>query len=198
VTVLIQHARTGIFSISGPGVTIQDMSLDTCTYNTMLPPAAQEAYPDPGVLYSTGNSTTVANVVGCAGNAYTMRFAGPNPCYNDVTFGTVVANVEVSNVGVGGYAALDVACQRGVSLRNIGIHGNRLSLYRDSATTLTGERYTPGPYNQRCDPAWYVTGPASNIAIDGVTSYGGAGHIAGVSSNVTVSNQVVLSSGCHP
>ncbi len=92
----------------------------------------------------------------------------------------------------------NVSCQRDASLREITIHGNYLGLYQDYASTLIGENYSPGGHERRCDPAWYLTGPTGNISIDGVTSYGGPGLIAGPATDVTVSNQVVVGSGCGP
>jgi hypothetical protein len=41
-----------------------------------------------------------------------------------------------------------------------------------------------------------VTGPARDISIDAVTSYGGAGRILGIVSDLTLSNQVVIGAGC--
>jgi hypothetical protein len=84
------------------------------------------------------------------------------------------------------------ATQDGADVPDITIHGGILSLYQDANTVLTGETY----YGvARCQPAWYVTGPAHDVSIDNVTTYAGSGRIRGDTTAIHVSHQT---SGAKP
>jgi hypothetical protein len=98
--------------------------------------------------------------------------------------------VTMINHGIGGFAAVDIDCQNGARLSNINIHGGILALFNDANTVLNTEVY----YGiNRCQPAWFVTGPANNILIENVVTYAGAGVIHGSghggATGITVINQ---------
>lgn len=190
-TILIQHARSNIFEIIAPGVTVENMTLDTAMYNT-TPPVLKN--PDPGVLFSNSSHTTIRNVTARAGTGFGMRITGPNPCQTDQTTGTVVQNVNVTDGGIGGFASVDVDCTNGAVLSDITIHGGILALFFDQNITLTGENYTGDNPNFRCQPAWFVTG-GSNFLISNIASNAGPGRVTQNATNVSVTNQTAAA-GC--
>ncbi len=173
-TTLVQHARKSILRITASGVTVENLNLDTATYNAG-PPQLKD--PDPLALISNADRTTVSNLKVETGSGFGIRFVGPQPCSSDQRTGDVVANVDATTTGRGGFASVDVDCQNGATLRNIAIHGGILALYQDQNVTLSGETFTPGPYAVACAEPWFVTGPSQNISIDDVVSAGGPGKI---------------------
>jgi|HubBroStandDraft_6_1064221.scaffolds.fasta_scaffold152801_1 hypothetical protein len=187
-TFIVQHASSNIFQITSPGNTVEDMNLDTYTYNPGVVPIPKS--PVPAVLFSNANNTTVLNVTAETGSGFGLRLTGPKPCYTFGISGTVVTNLIVVNHGTGGFAALDIDCQNGARLTNINIHGGILALFNDTNTVLLNETYFGV---NRCQPAWFVTGPASNILIQNVVTYAGAGVIKssrhGAATGITVVNQ---------
>ena len=196
-TFVVQHAYRDIFEISGDDVTVQNVNLDTATYNASAP---NPLNPNPPVLYSTANNTTVSNVAGEAGSGFGMRITGPNPCYAHLTGGAAVSNVTMTTTGTGGYAGVDVDCQSHASLSNITIHGGYLAIYRDSNVTLTTEQFTPGPNAEKCAPPWFVTSdsiiPSAGIGISHVTSAGGEGVVHGTVLGLVVTAQTLLNRSC--
>jgi hypothetical protein len=188
-TFLVQHAATNIFQITAPGVTIQDINLNTATYNPG--PAIRKA-PKPSVLFSNQSHTTIRNVTAEAGTGFGMRITGPSPCSSYQTTDTVVQNVNVTNAGRGGFTALDIDCTNGAQLSNITVHGDYIAFFQDENVTLNGETYTPDA--KTCQAPWYITGPAANITIDHVTG-GGHGIITGTATGINATNQTVAS-GC--
>ena len=108
-TFLVQHARKNIFQITAPGVTVEDVNLDTRTFNPGVPPIPKN--PVPGVLFSNSSDTSVIDVTGEAGTGFGMRVTGPNPCYHvpDDT-GRCISGVDMSTNGTGGFASVDVDC----------------------------------------------------------------------------------------
>jgi hypothetical protein len=188
-TFLVQHGAKNIIQINVPGVTVENLNLDTGTYN---PGPGAKDHPKPAVLFSARNNTTVRNVTALAGSGFGMRISGSQPCSNHSTTGTVVDHLNITNTGTGGFAALDIDCTNGAQLSNITIHGNYIALYQDENVTLTNETYSPQA--KPCQVPWYISGPANNITIDQVAG-GGHGIVKGTTSNITVTNQTV-SSGC--
>lgn len=196
-TSLVQHAHIDIFGISGDNVTVENLHLDTATYNTTAPVSKN---PNPPVLYSNGNNTTVRNVVAEAGSGFGLRITGPNPCYEHDRGGAVVSNVTMSNSGTGGFASIDIDCQSHAAISNITVHGGIVALYRDSNVSLEGEHYTPGPTGKACQPPWFITsdanGPSQNITIADVTSSGGRGVVRGSVPNLVIRNQTITNAAC--
>jgi Pectate lyase superfamily protein len=191
-TFIVQHGASNIFQITSPGNTVEDMNLDTATYNPGIVPIPKS--PVPAVLFSNANNTTVLNITAETGTGFGMRLTGPKPCYTFGITGSVVTNLIMVNHGTGGFAALDIDCQNGARLTNINIHGGILALFNDTNTVLLNETY----YGvNKCQPAWFVTGPASNILIQNVVTYAGAGVIHssrhGVATGITVINQTFAS-----
>lgn len=182
-TSLIQHRWAAVFRITAKHVTIEDLNLDTATYNTTPP---QLKNPDPYALLSRAGYTTVRNVDVVAGSGFGIRFVGPNPCSADLRTGDVISGVNAATSGNGGFAAVDVDCQNGVTLDHIVIHGGILSLYQDRNVTLHDERFAAGANDPLCKPPWFITGPALNISIDWVTSSAGAGDISSTPGSVPV------------
>ena len=187
-TFLVQHADQNIFQITSDGNTVENLNLNTYLFNPGLIPIKKS--PVPAVLFSNADNTTVMNVTAETGSGFGMRLTGPNPCYYFPITGSVVSNVIMVNHGTGGFAAVDIDCQNGARLTNITIHGGILALYNDTNTILENETYFGV---NRCQPAWYVTGPASNILIENVLTYAGVGTIHGTSRGaataITVTNQ---------
>jgi hypothetical protein len=187
-TFLVQHSAENIFQITSPGNTVEAMNLNTYSFNPGLIPIRKS--PVPSVLFSNASNTTVANITAETGSGFGMRLTGPNPCYAFPITGSVVSNVVVVNHGIGGFAAVDIDCQNGARLSNITIHGGILALFNDTNTILNHEVYFGV---NRCQPAWFVTGPASNILIENIVTYAGAGVIHGSghggATGITVVNQ---------
>lgn len=181
-TFLVQHARTNIFQITAPGVTVENVNLNTGTYNRG---PGRPGSPVPAVLFSAQSHTTIRNVTAEAGSGYGMRITGSSPCDRYQTTGTVVDTLTISNSGTGGFAALDIDCTNGAQLRNIDVHGNYVALYQDENVSLTNEIYTPNA--KPCQAPWYISGPAHNISITQIQSSGGRGIIKGPVSGIAVS-----------
>lgn len=204
-TFLVQHNtccpghNENIFDITADNVTVRDMNLDTATFDPGTPCANNCGTVASGVLYSGGvNNTHVSDVVAKAGAGYGMRFVGGHAsCTSRTTIGPTLTNITVTSTGKGGYAAVDVSCNTGASLTGITIHGGILAFYEDSDASLNGETFTPGPNNIPCEPAFEVHGTDVNIAIQNVVSHGGPGRVKLGATNVTVTNQTVLSA-CGP
>lgn len=187
-TFIVQHADQNIFQITSPGNTVEDMNLNTYSFNPGLIPIRKN--PVPAVLFSNASNTTVMNITAETGSGFGLRLTGSNPCYAFPITGSVVSNVTMVNHGTGGFAAVDIDCQNGARLSNITIHGGILALFNDTNTVVNAETY----YGvARCQPAWFVTGPASNILIENVVTYGGYGVIHGsrhgVATGITVVNE---------
>ena len=187
-TFLVQHGHSNIFQITSPGNTVENLNLDTATFNPGTVPIPGS--PVPAVLFSDASNTTVMNMTAETGTGFGMRLTGSNPCYAFPITGSVVSNVIMVNHGTGGFAAVDIDCQNGARLTNINIHGGILALFNDTNTIVDNETY----YGvNRCQPAWYVTGPASNILIENVMTYAGAGTIHasrhGAATGIVVTNQ---------
>lgn len=192
-TFIVQHGAANIFEITSDNVTVEDLNLNTAEYN---PGPTTPGNPKPGVIFSTGNNTTVRNVTGEAGSGFGMRFTGPNPCYDFTVGGASISNVDMTTTGVGGFAAVDIDCQTHAIATNITIHGGILAIFNDEFVTLNGETFTPGPNGITCEPPWFITGPAHDITVENVLSQGGHGVIHNPTSNITVTNQTVLGPGC--
>jgi hypothetical protein len=192
-TFLVQHAATNIFQITAAGVTVENMNLDTATYN---PGAPILKHPKPSVLFSNASNTTVRNVTAEAGSGFGMRLTGPNPCSSDTITGDVVDNVNMTNTGVGGFASIDIDCQRNGSVSNVTVHGAIIALFEDSFTSLTNETYTPGPNGIACEAPWYLTGPSHDMTVANVVSNGGPGLVKPPTTNISITNQTVRGAGC--
>jgi hypothetical protein len=210
-TLIVEHARVNIFRIIATHVVVENLNLNTATYNATAPIRKN---PDPLALISNADDTTVTNLAAETGSGFGIRFVGPNPCYTDLRSGDVIHDIEVTTTGIGGFASVDVDCQNGASLSDITIHGGILALYQDKNVTLNGETFTPDSFAQRCAPPWYITGPSSNISISNVTSAGGPGKISPVpnqhalyggspsaraieaSNNFQIGSQTVTDSAC--
>lgn len=187
-TLIVQHARVNIFQITAPGTTIENLSVDTGTYNPGVPPVLKN--PVPGTIFSAQSNTHIINVASKAGTGFGIRITGPNPCDTYKTTGTVVSNVSSTNTGKGGFTALDIDCSNGAQLSNVTINGDYIAFYQDENVTLNGENYTAGPYEQgSCGADWYVTGPANNIAISNVITHNGKGIAKGTVTHLTVTNE---------
>lgn len=184
LTFLVQHSDSNIFEITTPGSTVKDLNLNTVTFNPGLVPSA--LLPVSGVLYSSASDTTVSNITAETGSGFGMRLTGPNPCAAYPTSGNAISNIDMVSHGTAGYAALDIDCQRNADVTNITIQGGILALYMDANVVLDGEVYHGV---QRCQPAWFVTGPANHILIENVLTYGGAGRIHGAVTAIAVSGQ---------
>ena len=196
-TRLVQQAHADIFGISADNVTVENLNLDTATFNASAPDPKN---PNPSVLYSTGNNTTVTNVVAEAGSGFGLRITGPQPCNAHSRGGAAVSNVNMTNTGTGGFASIDVDCQSRATITNITVHGGIVSIFRDSNVTLDGEVFAPGPAAEACAPPWFVTsdsgGSSQNISIANVTSSGGRGVVHGTVPNLVITNES-SKSGCH-
>ena len=184
-TFLVQHARTNIFQLTSPGNTVENLSLDTGTYNFTYPPVKKS--PDPSVLFSNASNTHVINVTGKAGTGFGMRITGPSPCSSDVNTGALVQNVTMTNAGTGGFSSIDVDCQRSATIENVVVHGGSVTPFQDGNTTLNGLTYWKGPYAQTCEPAWEVTGPGA-ATISNVMTHNGVGRNIN-NAILTISNQ---------
>jgi hypothetical protein len=193
-TFIVQRTPgTGIFGISTQHVTIENVNLNTASANPAPFPSGSSA---PGVIYSAVSYTSVINVTAEVGDGFGMRVTGPSPCATYQTTGTVVRNVNVTNTGSGGRAAIDIDCTNGAQISNITIHGQYLALYQDENVSVSGETYTPQAFMGTCHEPWYITGPAAGISIANVRSYGGAGIISPPTSNITITGQTILGPGC--
>jgi hypothetical protein len=192
-TFIVQHGKQNIFEITSSYVTIENLNLNTATYNASAPVLKN---PNPGVLYSGAGHTSIINVTGEAGSGFGLRVTGPNPCAGYPTTGTVLSNINMTTTGKGGFAAVDVDCTNGARLSNITIHGGILAMFKDENVTLTGETFTPGPQNTRCEPALYITGPATNITVTKVQSQGGGVEVKQPATSIAI-HAVSAVTGCQ-
>jgi hypothetical protein len=193
-TFLVQHSRVNIWQITAPGVTIENMSVDTGTWNPGVPPVSKS--PVPATIFSNQSHTSIINVSSKAGTGFGMRITGPSPCDAFQTLGTVVTNVDSTNTGSGGFTALDIDCTNGAQLTNITITGDYIAFYQDENVVLNGEAYTPDAHP--CQTPAYVSGPSNHLLLENIT--GGGAVIAKASKRgpvtfLTITNDV-RSPGC--
>ncbi len=193
-TFLVQHARKNIFQITAPGVTVEDVNLDTRTYNPGVPPIPKN--PVPGVLFSNSSNTSVINVTGEAGTGFGMRVTGPNPCSTFQTHGTVISGVDMSTNGTGGFAAVDVDCTNGATLSNLVVSGGIVALFEDENVTLNGLDFTRGEANQTCEPAVFVTGPANHITATGIVTNSAIDRVKPPTSAISISGTKLPGDSC--
>ena len=173
LTHLIQTARVNIFQITAPGVTIENMDVNTATFNPGVPPIQKN--PVPATIFSNADNTQILNLNSEAGTGFGFRITGGSPCDSFPLHGTVVQNVVSTNTGGGGFTALDIDCTNGATLTNITIHGDYIAFYQDENVVLNGEVSSPGPYNGKCTAPWYISGPSNHLQMLNVTSHGGKG-----------------------
>lgn len=193
-TVLVQHSRYNIFQITTPGNTVENMLLDTGTYNYTYPPVPKN--PDPATLFSNSSNTSVLYVTSASGTGFGFRLTGPSPCSNHQVSGDRVVGVRVSNFGTGGFSAIDIDCNRSATLSNAVVHGGSITAFEDGQTTITNVFYSKGRYAMTCQPAWEVTGGHASIA--NLTTYNGYGRALN-GAGVSVTNELMLrSSVCPP
>ena len=188
MTFLVQHADQNIFQITSRWKHHRGPEPQHIYVQSWPHPDPEEPCPRRPVQQC--DNTTVMNVTAETGSGFGMRLTGSKPCYAFPITGSVVSNVIMINHGTGGFAAVDIDCQNGARLTNITIHGGILALFNDTNTILNTETY----YGiNRCQPAWFVTGPASNILIENVLTYAGVGTIHasrhGGATGITVTNQ---------
>lgn len=188
LTYVVQHAHSNIFQINVPGVTVENMNLDTYTYNQW---AVSTGNPNPATLFSASSHTTLRNLVSKSNVGFGMRVTGPNPCDTYQTTGTVVQNVTSTNYGHGGFTALDIDCTNGASLSNVTIHGDYIALYQDENVTINGESYQRTTQNT-CTPPVYITGAAYNIAMSNINGGGSIIEKTAPLTNITQTNVVRL------
>lgn len=193
-TFLVQHARQNVFQITAPGVTVEDVNLDTRTYNPGVPPVPKD--PVPGVLFSNSSDTSVINVTGEAGTGFGMRVTGPNPCSTFQTTGTVISGVDMSTNGTGGFAAVDVDCTNGATLTNLTVSGGIVALFEDANVTLNGLDFTRGEANQQCEPAVFVTGPANHITATGIITNSAIDRVKPPTSAISIMGTKVSGDSC--
>ena len=172
LTHLIQHARVNIFQITAPGVTIENMDVNTAQFNPGVPPIQKD--PVPGTIFSAQSHTSIINLSSEAGTGFGFRLTGPNPCQNHQTSGDLIQNVTSTNTGTGGFTAMDFDCMSSGTITNVTIHGDYIALYQSSGVTLNGLVYTQGPYESgKCGTDVFVTGPANGDVIENVVSHNG-------------------------
>lgn len=189
-TFLVQRtARTGIFLVNAQHVSVENLNLNTAAANPTSYGSHGGTYA-PGVLFSAQSYTSIVNVSAEVGDGFGMRLTGTNPCAAYPTTGTVISNVAVTNVGSGGRAAIDVDCTNGARISNITIHGQYLALYQDENVSVSGEAYSPASFMGPCHAPWYVSGPAANISITGVSG-GGRGISTGSVRNVVAADRLL-------
>lgn len=197
-THLVQHGRYNIFALTADNVTLENFDINTATYNPGTPGCTTTATCPVLTIYGTGNNTTLLNFSSEAGSGFGMRFTGPQPCDTYQRHGLTATNVSSTNTGIGGYTAFDVDCHNGFALNGVTIHGDYIALFKSENGTVKNETFTQGPYVKiTCPPDIFVTGNASNIDINGVTSLGGH-HVfrSGTLTNITIENEVITKAGC--
>ena len=185
-TVLVQHSRINIFQITTPGTTVENLTADTGTFNTTIPPV--KGSPDPATLFSRSSNTTVRNFTSISGTGFGFRLTGPSPCASDLVTGDLVQNVDVTNQGVSGFSSIDVDCNRSATVSNVTVHGGTVTPYEDAQSTIDGLIYFKSPAASTCQAAWVVTGGQSTIS--NVVTHNGFGRVAG-GAVVTVSNETL-------
>lgn len=189
-TFLVQHARTNIFQITAPGVTIEDLDVNTATFNPGVPPILKN--PVPGTIFSAQSNTHILNLDSESGTGFGFRLTGPNPCQSQQISGDVIQNVSSTNTGTGGFTAMDFDCMSSGTITNVTIHGDYIALYESSHVTINGLVYYQGPYESgKCGADVYVTGPAVNDLIENVVTHNGGVHSGGTSNGAITGLRVV-------
>jgi hypothetical protein len=198
LTFLVQHAAVNIFQVTAPGVTIENMNVNTATFNPGVPPVQKS--PVPGTIFSAQNNTHILNLDSESGTGFGFRLTGPNPCQDHKVSGDEIENVSSTNTGGGGFTAMDFDCMSNGLIENVVIHGDYIALYESSGVTVNGEVSTPGPFNGKCTAPVFVSGPADNDTLENITSNGGKviakGSVRGPVTNLVQKNIVVLGKGC--
>lgn len=193
-TFLVQHAAFNIFQITAQHVTVEDINLDTRTYNPGVPPIPKS--PVPGVLFSNASYTSVINMTGEAGTGFGMRVTGPNPCYTFQTKSTVVEGVDMTSGGTGGFASIDIDCTNGATLSDNVASGGIVALFNDENVTLTGLLFTRGEANSVCEPAVFVTGPANHITASQIITNSAIDRISPPTSAISISGMTLPGDSC--
>lgn len=188
-TFLVQHADATVFAITGDGVTVENIDLNTVQYHPGIPPIQKS--PVSGTIFDNANNTTLLNVSSEAGTGFGMRFVGPSPCSSDVNGGLMATNVHSTNTGQGGFTAFDVDCQHQATLTNLTISGDYVALFQDQNVTLDGETYTPDA--KTCQFSVYVTGPGGGISVSNVSGGGGVKVTNGA---VVTQTNITKAAGC--
>jgi hypothetical protein len=171
LTSLVQHSRVNIFQITAPNVTIENMSVDTGTYNPSGPLVSKN--PVPGTIFSAQSHTSILNVSSFAGVGFGIRITGSNPCDAFPTTGTILSNVTSTNAGSGGYTSLDIDCTNGATLTNINIKGDYIAFYQDENLILNGEvarEYIN--FQKTCVAPWFISGPSNHLQMLNVDGAG--------------------------
>lgn len=160
-----------LLGVAVDGSTVEDMTLDTATYNagTAL-----------GTVANNGSYLRLRVTHGSlAGGFFSLYFAGPagatrtTPTFNT---GNTINDLILTDAICDD--SLSYSFQAAGSISNVQHTGSRLALYFVHDVTVTNYRYTPGP--QGCGAkkqGFYITSPSSNVTINGFTSSGAGGVI---------------------
>lgn len=162
LTHLVQTAQSNIFQITALHVTIENLDVDTSRLS---------GSPAPATMFSNASFTSILNVDSESNTGFGFRITGPSPCDSFLTLNTVVANVNETNNGTGGFAGIDVDCTNGATITNIVIHGNYLALYQVENVTLNGE-YSRPTVQKACVAPWYISGPSNHLLMENVNGAG--------------------------
>ena len=185
-TTLMQTvADHNLLQVKGDSTIVQDLTLDTQTYNG-------------GIPFASGAShVTLRNAHVLSGNQpghFAVYFAGPSgataaaPRYSTGnTIDNVAINDKICDDG------LSWSFQQDGAIRNVSELGSRLALYIDSSTTVDNYSYTPGPCTQ-ADNGFWITPPSENITITNFVSSGEGGKICPnlngrPCTNITIDNE---------
>ena len=194
-SVLVEHVGgQPLLGVEADGSTVEGLTLNARSYGGGQDVTVQ------------ANNTTITQdriigahktgVIGAGAKApLALFFLGPagasqgNPSYDT---GNTVSDTSIEDgVNNDGFS---FSFQQNGTISNVTHYGSRLALFVDQNVTVTNYTYTPNPECLNSTEGFYITGPSSEITINGFTTSGNGGTIDGpvdtnLVSNVTIENE---------
>jgi hypothetical protein len=197
------------FLIQGPGgqdllavnadhSVVQDLSLDTHTYNGGTAFVTNANYVTLQRCRATGNNIHWA--VRFAGGNGTATPANPS----SYATGNVVNDLLLHDYALPQNDGLDFSFETHGSISNVNHVGSRLGLYVDSYVTVTNYTFAPEPSLPSGWRGFFITSPGDHITITNFTSSGEGGKIGAAvpgsvlrSHDITIINERMTPAGDH-
>ncbi len=177
--------RKDLLSVRTDGVTVQDLTLDTQTFN------------GGHGLGIGGNHTLVQRIRVISGtHTFGIYYSGPpgaHPGNGLHSEGNVVNDLILNDEFTGD--GWSFSFQDNASISNVQHTGSRITIYADTNTTITNYNYTPGTHGATA--GFVMSTPCVNVTITNFTTAGEGGQIktaptpARVNQNITIRNEVM-------
>ncbi len=182
-TLVETTVRKDLLSARSDGTTIQDITLDTQTF-------------DGGHGLGVGGNNTLVQRIRVLGGTQTFAvyYPGPpsaHPGNGLHSEGNVVNDLILNDWYTGD--GWSFSFQDNASISNVQHTGSRITLYADTNTTVTDYNYTPGTHGATA--GFVMSTPCDNLTITNFTTSGEGGQIktapgpGRVNQNITINNE---------